>query len=307
MRFDNIKHVRKILGTKYYDISCLDDGCSSLIAYKGKKHGKSKVVLINDKGKIVAKYDAVYSAKEKNTKKPYKATKNYFLATSESKNGKETEIIYSINSKSGKELYKTKNSLIAMNDNYILMKNEKDYSLIDKNGREKYNKITDYKAFADSKITQFEINSDYVIINQKGKELLGGFKVEKEIDNKDYLILKDIKNKVYNYFNVKRESIIGDSFQDYSVINDEIVITKVVENKKKKFVLTEKGKQVEKTDSYILIDEVNKINKKIANNYSLYSESIYKKDQNIVLVDNTKTKELGTLNVKKNKFKNIII
>ena len=62
---NSINRVNKVLPLKYYDISCIDDECEYIQAKKGDKLKKSKVVILDNNGKKIGKYNEVYNSKDK--------------------------------------------------------------------------------------------------------------------------------------------------------------------------------------------------------------------------------------------------
>ena len=308
---DDIKSVKRILKNKYYNVECLDSYCNSIMAEEGNKLKTSKVYLLNKDGKTVAKYTSKYDANAKTTKKPYQVSNNYFIM--KKSNVTDNKVVgYTINSRNGKELYSTKNILNVLTDNYILMKNDKTYTILDKNGKEIYNNIKEYNTYDEGNIIYINIDDQYILLNSKGDQVLNGYKVSREVLNDKnetaFLVLRDVKNAVYQYFDIKKLEVRGDVFESYVSSSNvgELIITKSDNGKKKKYTLGANGKQVLIEDSFVKVDLINELSEKVdTNKYYIYSSALYSKTQNIILVDDTVNKEIGTLDVDKKKFNKI--
>ena len=310
-RSDDIKSVKRILKSKFYNIECLDSYCNTVMAEEGDKLKVSKVYLLDKDGKVVAKYKNKYNANDKYSRKPYQAAKNYFIM--KQSNITDNKVVgYTINAKNGKELYKTKNILNVLTNNYVLMKEDKTYTILDKKGKEIYNNIKDYKTYNNGEIIYINIDDQYILLNSKGEQILNGYTVQKEVVNEKneplFLVVKDVKNSVYQYFNIKKGQVEGDVFENYvsSTNVGELIITKSDNGKKMKYTLGANGKQVLIENSFVKVDLVNELSEKIdTNRYNIYSSSLYTKNQNIILVDDKENKELGILNVDQKKFTKI--
>lgn len=308
---DDIKHVKKILPTKYYDIECLDSYCDQIAAYKGKRTGKSRVYLLTGDGKVVAKYNDVYDSKAKIRKEPFAVTKNYVIFKYVTvKDGKIAS--YSIANKRGKDTYKTEKNLKVLNDYLIVMDDTKKgingYSIIDAKGNELFKKVNDYDKYADKTIISIVADGVKQIIDEKGKVLLTDYFVASEIrdvnNNPQFLLVEDSKNNSYNYFSIKDKKIVGDSFQNYTKnVDGTLTISKKENNSVVQYILYPNGKQerqtISKTQSEIANELRNKIDSK---KYNLYLTSIYDKDQKYIFADDIKGKAFGLYNIKNNKF-----
>lgn len=301
----NIKLVRTVLKPEYSNIKCLDDFCTSIVAIKEDKKGNIVYSLLNDKAKKVAKY--IVKKSDKKIKEPIYIRNNYFIVK-EKIDDKKNE--YSINNKFGKELYSTKNTLISINQKYILEKGEQ-YTLIEAKGDKVLSDISEYNLYNKNKIIEIVTNNEYIIYDELKGRILNNYKIDKEVkdenDNTLYLVVKNIKTGVYQYYNVHNYKIIGDSFENYNVtINNELKVTKRENGTIENYKVSTNGKQNKIKNKFSKVSEVNKMQKKIdQNNYYLYSTSIYKNNQNIVLVDNKKTYEFGFYNIKSKKFSKI--
>lgn len=311
LRSNDIKSVRKILKPKYYNVECLDLYCNGIKAEEGNKLGKSKITLLNKNGKIVAKYTTTYDSKAKFKFNPYQVTTEYFISKKVSVSDNKV-VGYTINNRNGKELYATDKVLSSLSEKYIIMKDSSKYSIIDKNGKEIYTNISEYNSYADGNLIYLSIEDQSIILNSKGDQVLSGYKVAREVfdDSKKtaFLVVKDVKNSIYQYFDVKKLEVRGDVFENYasSEKSDELIIIKDENGKKAKYTLNRKGQQKRLEDGFVKVDVVNEIEKKIdTDKYYIYTESIYDKSQNVILVDNLDKKEIGTLDINKKKFSKI--
>lgn len=307
--FDNdsdIKSVKKILKRDYFNVECLNSICSGFIAEKGEKLGKSIVEIYNFEGKKIGSYKEKYNPKSKINKKPYDTSNDYFLI--KNINVKNAEIdSYSIYSKNGKELYNTKNELEIINDKYILMyektNEETNYSIINEKGEKYFSNIKNIEKYANNEIILLNIGNDTILLNKNMKKILDDYSVKYEKSGDGFLILKNLKNDVYSYFDIKKSKIVGDNFENYKIEEHNIIITRTKMSTKEKYLLSSDGKQTKIEDKFVQVDEVNKIKKKIdLSKYYLYSNSVYTSKQKIVLVDNLIDKTFGVLNVDKNKY-----
>ena len=296
----NIKMVRNILKPVYSDITCIDDNCSSIKATKENKKGDKTVELYNDKVKKVGSY-VVKDRKE--DKKQIVSIKDDYFIVSEDKE-------YYIFNKSFKELYKTNNALISLNQKYILEKGEK-YTLLNYKGEKLFENITEYNLYNDQKIIEIVTENKYIIYDEIKNKILDGYKIDKEVidseNNTLYLIVKNVKTGVYQYYDCNNYKMVGDSFENYTVTTDnELIDTKRENGTKVDYKINTKGEQTKLDKSFSKVEKINNISKKISDDeYYLYSISVYESSQNIVLVDNKKSKEFGFYNLKNKKFNKI--
>lgn len=308
---DDIKRVSKVLPQKYYDIKCLDSKCDQIVAYKGKRTGKSKVTLLTGDGKVVAKYNESYDAKAKLKREPSAIAKNYFIFKNvKVKDGKASS--YSIANKKGKEKYKTENVLKILNDNLVLMDNTSkginSYSILDANGKVLFKNVNDYDKYADDTIISIQADGIKQIIDEKGKVLLTDYFVATSVRDDEgntlYLLVEDSKNNSYNYFSIKNKKIVGDSFQNYSRnVDGTLTISKKENNSTVKYTLYKDGKQKLIGNTKTQSEIAEELRKKIdSTKYNLYLTSIYDKDQKYVFADDLKNKAFGIYNIKNNKF-----
>lgn len=293
----NIKMVRNILKPVYSDITCIDDNCSSIKATKENKKGDKTVELYNDKVKKVGSY-VVKDRKE--DKKQIVSIKDDYFIVSEDKE-------YYIFNKSFKELYKTNNALISLNQKYILEKGEK-YTLLNYKGEKLFENISEYNLYNNQKIIEIVTENKYVIYDEIKNKILDGYKIDKEVidseNNTLYLIVKNVKTGVYQYYDCNNYKMVGDSFENYTVTTDnELIVSKRENGTKVDYKINTKGEQTKLDKSFSKVEKINNISKKISDDeYFLYSISVYESNQNIVLVDNKKSKEFGFYDLKNKKF-----
>lgn len=296
----NIKMVRNILKPVYSDITCIDDNCSSIKATKENKKGDKTIELYNDKIKKVGSY-VVKSGKE--DKKQIVSIKDDYFIVSEDKE-------YYIFNKSFKELYKTNNALISLNQKYILEKGEK-FTLLNNKGEKLFENISEYNLYNNQKIIEIVTENKYVIYDEVKNKILDGYKIDKEVTDSEsntlYLVIKNVKTGVYQYYDCNNYKMIGDSFENYTVTNDNgLIVSKRENGAKVDYKINIKGEQTKLDKSFSKVEKINNISKKISDDeYYLYSISVYESSQNIVLVDNKKSKEFGFYNLKNKKFNKI--
>lgn len=296
----NIKMVRNILKPVYSDITCIDDNCSSIKATKENKNGDKTVELYNDKIKKVGSY--VLKDGKKDKKQIVSIKDDYFIVSEDKE--------YYIFNKSFKELYKTNNALISLNQKYILEKGEK-YTLLNYNGEKLFENISEYNLYNNQKIIEIVTENKYVIYDEVKNKILDGYKIDKEVvdseNNTLYLVTKNVKTGVYQYYDCNNYKMIGDSFENYTVTTDnELIVSKRENGTKVDYKINTKGEQTKLDKSFLKVEKINNISKKISDDeYYLYSISVYESSQNIVLVDNKKIKEFGFYNLKNKKFNKI--
>ena len=296
----NIKMVRNILKPVYSDITCVDVNCSSIKATKENKKGDKTVELYNDKVKKVGSY-VVKNGKE-DKKQIVSIKDDYFIISENDK--------YYIFNKSFKELYKTNNALISLNQKYILEKGEK-YTLLNYKGEKLFENISEYNLYNDQKIIEIVTENKYVIYDEVKNKILDGYKIDKEVidseNNTLYLVTKNVKTGVYQYYDCNNYKMIGDSFENYTVTTDnELIVSKRENGTKVDYKINTKGEQTKLDKSFSKVEEINNISKKINDDeYYLYSVSVYESNQNVVLVDNKKSKEFEFYDLKSKKFSKI--
>lgn len=296
----NIKMVRNMLKPVYSDITCIDDNCSSIKATKENKKGDKTVELYNDKVKKVGSY--VVKSGKKDKKQIVSIKDDYFIVSEDKE--------YYIFNKSFKELYKTNNALISLNQKYILEKGEK-YTLLNYKGEKLFENISEYNLYNNQKIIEIVTENKYVIYDEIKNKILDGYKIDKEVidseNNTLYLIVKNVKTGVYQYYDCNNYKMVGDSFENYTVTTDnELIVSRRENGTKVDYKINTKGEQTKLDKSFSKVEKINNISKKISDDeYYLYSISVYESSQNIVLVDNKKSKEFGFYNLKNKKFNKI--
>lgn len=309
--------VSKLLDTKYDSISCIDYDCNGFMAIDGDKLTKYKVVLFNVDGEKVADYKEVYNANSKETEVPYAIGKDFYL-TSITSLSKLSASGYNMKNKKGKVIYSSEKSIELLN-NYLVITTDKETSkkiIVDKKGKVLYSNISDYDSYFNGKIIEIEIDNTYALLNELGEKFLSDYSISKIVKDEDekylYAVVKNEKDKVYNYFDLLKAKIVGDSFSSYSA-GDEVgtlVITKKENEKSVKYLLTKDGKQTKveeeetntNTGSSNLFDVFKNY---IDSTYAIYTRSLYSKDQENILVENKTEKSAGIYNIKTKEYKEL--
>lgn len=308
--------VSKLLDTKYDSISCIDYDCNGFMAIDGDKLTKYKVVLFNVDGEKVADYKEVYDANLKETEVPYAIGKDFYL-TSITSLSKLSASGYNMKNKKGKVIYSSEKSIELLN-NYLVITTDKETSkkiIVDKKGKVLYSNISDYDSYFNGKIIEIEIDNTYALLNELGEKFLSDYSISKIVKDEDekylYAVVKNEKDKVYNYFDLLKAKIVGDSFSSYSA-GDEVgtlVITKKENEKSVKYLLTKDGKQTKveeetntNTGSSNLFDVFKNY---IDSTYAIYTRSLYSKDQENILVENKNEKSAGIYNIKTKEYKEL--
>ena len=308
--------VSKLLDTKYDSISCIDYDCNGFMAIEGDKLTKYKVVLFNVDGEKVADYKEVYNANLKETEVPYAIGKDFYL-TSITSLSKLSASGYNMKNKKGKVIYSSEKSIELLN-NYLVITTDKETSkkiIVDKKGKVLYSNISDYESYFNGKIIEIEIDNTYALLNELGEKFLSDYSISKIVKDEDekylYAVVKNEKDKVYNYFDLLKAKIVGDSFSSYSA-GDEVgtlVITKKENEKSVKYLLTKDGKQTkleteETTTSSgdFYKDFKDKVD---TDTYSIFSGSLYSKDQENIIVNNKVEKSMGVYNVNTKEYKEL--
>lgn len=308
--------VSKLLDTKYDSISCIDYDCNGFMAIDGDKLTKYKVVLFNVDGEKVADYKEVYNANSKETEVPYAIGKDFYL-TSITSLSKLSASGYNMKNKKGKVIYSSEKSIELLN-NYLVITTDKETSkkiIVDKKGKVLYSNISDYDSYFNGKIIEIEIDNTYALLNELGEKFLSDYSISKIVKDEDekylYAVVKNEKDKVYNYFDLLKAKIVGDSFSSYSA-GDEVgtlVITKKENEKSVKYLLTKDGKQtkVETEETTTSSDGFYKDfkDKVDTDTYSIFSGSLYSKDQENIIVNNKVEKSMGVYNVNTKEYKEL--
>lgn len=308
--------VSKLLDTKYDSISCIDYDCNGFMAIEGDKLTKYKVVLFNVDGEKVADYKEVYNANLKETEVPYAIGKDFYL-TSITSLSKLSASGYNMKNKKGKVIYSSEKSIELLN-NYLVITTDKETSkkiIVDKKGKVLYSNISDYDSYFNGKIIEIEIDNTYALLNELGEKFLSDYSISKIVKDEDekylYAVVKNEKDKVYNYFDLLKAKIVGDSFSSYSA-GDEVgtlVITKKENEKSVKYLLTKDGKQtkLETEETITSSDGFYKDfkDKVDTDTYSIFSGSLYSKDQENIIVNNKVEKSMGVYNVNTKEYKEL--
>lgn len=308
--------VSKLLDTKYDSISCIDYDCNGFMAIEGDKLTKYKVVLFNVDGEKVADYKEVYNANLKETEVPYAIGKDFYL-TSITSLSKLSASGYNMKNKKGKVIYSSEKSIELLN-NYLVITTDKETSkkiIVDKKGKVLYSNISDYESYFNRKIIEIEIDNTYALLNELGEKFLSDYSISKIVKDEDekylYAVVKNEKDKVYNYFDLLKAKVVGDSFSSYSA-GDEVgtlVITKKENEKSVKYLLTKDGKQtkLETEETTTSSDGFYKDfkDKVDTDTYSIFSGSLYSKDQENIIVNNKVEKSMGVYNVNTKEYKEL--
>ncbi len=308
--------VSKLLDTKYDSISCIDYDCNGFMAIEGDKLTKYKVVLFNVDGEKVADYKEVYNANLKETEVPYAIGKDFYL-TSITSLSKLSASGYNMKNKKGKVIYSSEKSIELLN-NYLVITTDKETSkkiIVDKKGKVLYSNISDYESYFNGKIIEIEIDNTYALLNELGEKFLSDYSISKIVKDEDekylYAVVKNEKDKVYNYFDLLKAKVVGDSFSSYSA-GDEVgtlVITKKENEKSVKYLLTKDGKQtkLETEETTTSSDGFYKDfkDKVDTDTYSIFSGSLYSKDQENIIVNNKVEKSMGVYNVNTKEYKEL--
>lgn len=304
---NRISFVTKKLSAKYDDVKCINASCDGIMAVQNKKK-KDVVRIYNSKGNLVAKYKEKDSGK---IKAPYEIKKDYFLKKTTESDGK--EVSSSIHNLNGKELYSSSNPLTALSNYFILMQKQGNigdvYTLINKDGKELYSNISEIENYNDEYV-YIKIDKDYFILNNKGKKLLEGYKIVREVKENDkslYLVVKEDNNDLYYYFDVKDGKIVGEGFNDYKIQKDNTIrVTKKENDTTVNYIVKTNGKQEELDEADDYTNAINTIKSKIdSKKYLIYPASVTSSKQKNVLVDNLANKSIGILNLSSNKFKKL--
>lgn len=309
--------VSKLLDTKYDSISCVDYDCNGFMAIEGDKLAKYKVVLFNVDGEKVADYNEVYNANLKETELPYAIGKDFYLTSITNLSKLSTEK-YNMKNKKGKVIYSSEKSISLLN-NYLVTTTDKETrkaSIIDRKGNLLYSNVSDYESYFNGKIIEIKIDNSYALLNEKGEKFLSDYSISKIVKDEEdkylYAVVRNEKDKVYNYFDLLKAAIVGDCFNSYTN-GDEVgtlIITKNENEKSVNYTLTKDGKQTrletEETTTTTNEDFFKDFKDKIdTDTYSVYSSSLYSKDQENIMVNNKVEKSMGVYNVNTKEYKEL--
>ena len=309
-KIDSITKVNKIFDEKYYDVKCVSEKCDYIIASSGDEGKTSKKYIYNYNGKKISSYKETFNSNSKTSNEINEVSENYLIFKKVNRSNNDITGYYLTDLKNNKK-YSTSNELKYLTDNLLLMKKQEWYEIITKDGKEKYSNIDSAKTFNNDKIVLINVNNTSVILDSKGEKILEDYTVSKEIKNNEgntlYLVIKDVKNNLFYYFDVDKKEIIGDNFQNFSEKDNKgnLIITKVKNNVLSKFILdkngnqkkyTEKNTQKYANDIKMLID---------SSKYYVYDNSVYKENQNNIFVNKKDDNTFGIYNIKDNKYKKL--
>lgn len=304
---NTLSSVNRISSGKYYDIKCVDEDCNFIAAYKGSKKGKTKIYVYNSNGKKIGSYNEDYSSKAKYDKEVADASSSYIILKKATRKATTVEGYILINKK-GKELYSVDKELYALNDNIVYVKDDSNYTLLDKNGKTLYENVTDLNVYLNKSIISFTFDNKKVIMDKNGKSLLNGYTIAEEIkdehDKSLYLIIQETSTKLYYYFDINNNKIVGEGFNTYKKKsnNIDLLVSRKDNNTVIKSVLDKNGVQTKyssgaKTD--LLRSLGDKINTK---KYNIILDSVINESQEKVLVENRNNNSFGIYDIKTNKY-----
>lgn len=309
-KIDGITKVNKIFDEKYYDVKCISEKCDYIIASSGDESKTSKKYIYNYNGKKISSYKENFNSNSKTSNEISEVSENYLIFKKVNRSNNDITGYYLTDLKNNKK-YSTSNELKYLTDNLILMKKQDGYEIITKDGKEKYSNIDSAKTFNNDKIVLINVNNTSVILDNKGEKILEDYTVSKEVKNNDgdtlYLVIKDVKNNLFYYFDVDKKEIIGDNFQNFSEKDNKgnLIITKVKNNVLSKYILDKNGNQKKYTEKNTQ-KYVNDIKMLIdSSKYYVYDNSVYKENQNNVFVNKKDDNTFGIYNVKDNKYKKL--
>ena len=299
---DDIKSVKKILSTKYNDISCVGTKCEYVVGTTGDSLKKTTYNVFNLSGRKVATFKIDYSKKSAKSTDIVDATDNFIITRTTNKK----RFSYVLRSTKGKKKYTSKDRIDIINDKLVAARDESSFNIVDKNGKIIISDIDSYDKYADGKYFNVTVKKNKYIANAQGEEALKKYYISEEIKNENdetrFLIVKSTKNDSYSYFDVKKAKIVGEKFDSYTVDEDKnVIISKRMNEETKRYLLKDNGKQVEYTDD---TDNVyDKIVKKVdSEKYYVYRYGINSAKQKFVVANDKEKRSLGILNIKNNKF-----
>lgn len=302
-KYSDISKVKKILNTKYNKIECVDSDCEYVVSLLGDELKKSIYTVYDLQGKKIATLKIDYSKKSEGLVDIVAATKKYIIT----RTLKKDEFTYMLRGTNGKPKYTSKKEIESLSDNLVAIYSGKDYKIIDSNGKTILDSVKSYSKYADGKYINIKLDNKNLIIDEKGTEVLKNYLISQAVESKDndkleFLIVKNTSNYKYNYFNIKNGKIEGDAFENYSQNDEgEIIISKVINNDTKKYVLKNDGKQIKYDNDE---DEIyDKIKEKISSeDYYIYRYGIKSLNQKYVIVNSKSDNSIGVLNVNNKKY-----
>lgn len=305
----SISKISELIPNDYQSIDCIDD-CKYFYGYKGEDKFIGNFAFFDEAGKKIGEFDlSKVDSKLAKTFDIEDIAANYFIAS------------YLVNSDFDYKYvaYNMKGNLLLeaskiekLTDKYFLVKNVDKNDLVDSSGKVIYRNIDNVKVYNDKYIT-FKVNKVDKIIDENAMEILSGYTISKVIldqnDEIDYLIIKNTKESIYNYYSIKDNRKKGDSFTSYTIDKDKVIITKKDGVKNKPYVLNSNGAQAEyidvkedvDTDAYFeLIKE-----KVDTQKYSIFKFVLNSENQKYILVNNVDENKYGVLDISKGEFKEL--
>ena len=300
-----VTRVTKVLWAKYYNVECINEKCRYVVAYKGKKNGKSTIKIINSKGKTVGKYKDTYSKEDEYRYKPIEATNRYIILGNK-KDNSSSNYGYKIITNRGKKILETKNSVASITDNYFYEVSDDLYTIYNYKGTPLYKDVKDLSFYNKRQIISFDNNGDLTIIDKNSNRILNGYSIKEEVkeDNRTlYLIVEDNEGGFY-YYDVNDNKIVGDSFVNYAILsNNKLILYKKVNNENKKYLYSVNGKEEKELSSKTLL--YGELVKDIDSNYQIVDDSIISPDQKGLLVKNISDNSLGTYEISSKKYEKL--
>ena len=294
-KIDKTQSVTKayqLIAPEYQEIECVDD-CEFFYAYKGTDKLTGVIDFYNETGKKLGSLNLSKMDPEKVAVFDIEdITNNYYIL---SFLVSDKESILNVDYKY--VIYNMKNKVImevddaeALTDKFIVAKQDDKTAIVDNTGKLFYENVSDVDVYNEQFIT-FEMNDVDKIIDENGEELLSGYTLSKvvldENDEVDYLIVRNSEDSVYSYYNLEEKMKKGDSFTSYSEVDDQIIITKKVDSKNKKFVLNSTGEQTEYEEEKDTVDKnayYDEIVKKVdTTKYPIFKSTVNVENQNYIL------------------------
>ena len=299
---DKVKRVSKVLSNSYYKVECMNNNCDYIIAYKGDLIGKTKIKILDAKGKKVASYTEKFNTDKMIIRNIFAVNKNYIIFNkTDADNNKSAG--YSLAKTNGREIYNTENKLEALNEYLLSEKLEESYNILTKEGKVLFTNVKDIKGYNDNKILTANIKNEDFILDVKGNTILNGYKIVKQVKDEDdntlYLVVQDSDKNAYYYYDIKSNKVSGDPFNSYTNGSNtgELVITKKYNNDYVKYVLKANGKTTKL--SRVSYDDLKSID---VSKFDIVYDSYIIKEQASILVRNKAENSFGVYNLKTNKY-----
>lgn len=300
-----VTRATKVLWAKYYNVECINEKCKYVVAYKGKKNGKSTIKIINSKGKTIGKYKDTYSKEDEYRYKPIDATNRYIILGNK-KDNSSANYGYKVVTNRGKEILKTDNSVASITDNYFYEVSDDLYTIYNYKGTPLYKDVKELSFYNKRKIISFDNNGELTIIDKNSNRILNGYSIKEEVkeDNRTlYLIVEDNEGGFY-YFDVNDNKIVGDSFVNYAILsNKKLILYKKVNNENKRYLYSIDGKEEKELSSKTKLYE--ELVKDIGEDYQIVDDTIISPDQKGLLVKNIKDNSLGTYEILSKKYEKL--